>query len=202
LDEWVVRALARWPNVPAVFGWLGLDRRGRWLVRGEAITHARIIETINRNYGCDDRGRWYFQNGPQRGYMALASAPYLLRTGENGDGLITHTNLAVTSVTAAYLDETGGLTLATEHGAGEIASQDLDWALERLRCSGRPVVTEHELADALATPSGATTALSLDVAGGAIEVARLDFEEAPARLAFVRAPQPFPGERAAVGAPD
>jgi hypothetical protein len=201
LDDWVVRALARWPNVPALFGWLGLDRRGRWLVRGETISHPRIIETINRNYGADDHGRWYFQNGPQRGYVALASAPYVLRVAEDGAALVTHTNLAVTAVAGAYLDETGALLLATEHGAGELSSRDLDWALERLQFRGR-AVTEEELADILAAPSGGRTDLSFNVSGRALGVVRLDFDAAPERLSFVRDPRPRPGERAASGAPD
>ena len=28
MDESVIRALAKWPNVPAVYGWLSLSRRG------------------------------------------------------------------------------------------------------------------------------------------------------------------------------
>jgi hypothetical protein len=201
LDEWVVRGLARWPNVPALFGWLGLDRRGRWLVRGETITHPRIIETINRNYGCDDYGRWYFQNGPQRGYVALANAPFVLRAADDRVGLHTHTHLPATSVAAAYLDETGGLLLATEHGVGELAGSELDWAFERLRTGGGRQVSEADLAQALAAPSGSQTDLCLEGPGWKAGVLRLDFERAPTALGFVREPRPRPGERAANGQP-
>jgi hypothetical protein len=199
VDEWVVRALTRWPNVPALFGWLRLDR---WLVRGETITHPRIIETINRNYGCDEHGRWYFQNGPQRGYVALASAPFVLRLAGEGDELITHTNLPVTTVTAAYLDETGALLLATEHGPGEIAGSDLGWAVEQLQIRGGRPISEHDLAHALAAASGTQTELSLRAAGRESAVVRLDFALAPEQLGFAREPHPFTGERAADGAPD
>ncbi|MDB5974431.1 MAG: hypothetical protein JWR07_1191, partial [Nevskia sp.] len=48
MEDWVQRSLARWPNVPALFGWLALDRRGRWLIQGELISRPQIIETINR----------------------------------------------------------------------------------------------------------------------------------------------------------
>ena len=37
MDEDVLRAMTRWPDVPAVYGWLSLDRRGRWLIRGETL---------------------------------------------------------------------------------------------------------------------------------------------------------------------
>ena len=37
-------------GVPAVFGWLALDRRGRWRVQGATIRHAGSVAFINRNY--------------------------------------------------------------------------------------------------------------------------------------------------------
>ena len=37
MDAAVIAALAKWPNVPAVFGWLRLDRRGNWLIREQQI---------------------------------------------------------------------------------------------------------------------------------------------------------------------
>ena len=135
MDDWVLKAMQRWPNVPALFGWLGLDRRGRWLIKGEAITHPRIVETINRNYGVDEHGRWYFQNGPQRGYFELAYAPFVLR--RDADGFVTHNELHVERATQAILDETGTLSLSTEHGLGEIYGGDLDWVLERLSLHGQ-----------------------------------------------------------------
>jgi hypothetical protein len=64
MEDWVHKALARWPDVPALFGWLSLDRRGRWRIRGEVITRPQIVDTINPNYAADEHGRWYFQNGP------------------------------------------------------------------------------------------------------------------------------------------
>jgi hypothetical protein len=30
------------PEVPACYGWLSLDRRGRWRLRGETVTHAGL----------------------------------------------------------------------------------------------------------------------------------------------------------------
>ena len=66
MDEIVARSLAKWPNVPAVYGWLELDRRGNWLIKGERIGNVALREFIARNYDADERGRWFFQNGPQR----------------------------------------------------------------------------------------------------------------------------------------
>lgn len=201
MDDWVIRAMQRWPNVPALFGWLGLDRRGRWLIQGEPISHPRIIETINRNYAADEHGRWFFQNGPQRGYITLQSAPWALRRSGDGETLITHTGLRIDQPTAAYMDEEGALLLAHEHGAGELIGGDLEWAMQRLRREGR-AITEQELDDALAAPSGEITNLSLAIAAIALPLIRLDRADAPAHLGFVRNPQPREGERAATRAMD
>lgn len=201
MQDWVVRAMQRWPNVPALFGWLGLDRRGRWLVKGEVITHARIVNAINQNYAVDAHGRWYFQNGPQRGYIELEYAPLLLRTTGANAALTTHTGLPVESVTAAYLDEEGSVLLHTEYGAGEIAHGDLDWVVQRLTVENRSM-REDELVGALVLPSETTTELSLDVLGVRLPVVRLDSAAAPARLQFVRNPQPRDGEAVSTRAMD
>ncbi len=52
MDEIVMQAMAKWPNVPDVFGWLSLDQRGNWRLRGEAMTHRGATEFIGRNYLC------------------------------------------------------------------------------------------------------------------------------------------------------
>ncbi len=193
MEDWVHRALARWPNVPALYGWLTLDRRGRWLIQGETISRPQIIDTLNRNYAADEHGRWYFQNGPQRGYVALARAPLLLRAEDDGS-LWTHTGEAVKQIDAAYLDEGGGLWFATEHGPAALHEQDLSWALEQLRRGGRPL-DEAGLTAALALPSGSTTALLLHLAALRLPLKRMDVAEAPATLGFVREPHPLPSEK-------
>jgi DUF2946 family protein len=79
MDELVARSLAKWPNVPAVYGWLALDRRGNWLIKGQKISNVALREFIARNYECDSQGRWFFQNGPQRVYVSLAYTPLVVR---------------------------------------------------------------------------------------------------------------------------
>lgn len=201
MDEWVLDALKRWPNVPALFGWLSLDRRGRWLVQGETISHPRIIEVINRNYAADEHGRWYFQNGPQRGYMQLESAPLVLFVSDDGRQLVTHTGLAVEQVRAAHLDEEGALVLVTEHGAAEVAGPDLQWALDRLSINGKPVEDES-LGAALALPSGSNTPITMQVGSSQLQLRRLDFSQAPPALGFDRTPAPREGEKISTRAMD
>jgi len=189
MEDWVLRSLARWPDVPALFGWLRLDRRGRWQIRGELISRPQIIDTINNNYAADEQGRWYFQNGPQRGYMALEYAPLVLRAEVSGEALVAHTGVRVGQVSAAFLDEEGAVLLDTDLGPGVLDDADLDWALQRLE-SAAGEIDEEQLAAALALPSGSTTALQLRIGGGRLPLLRLDAALAPQQLGFVREPQP------------
>ena len=88
MDEIVARSMARWPNVPAVYGWLQLDRRGNWRIKGERIANAALREFIARNYQADERGCWYFQNGPQRVFVELAYTPLVVHF--EGEALLDH----------------------------------------------------------------------------------------------------------------
>lgn len=187
MDEWVKRALAKWPDVPALYGWLRLTRRGRWLIKGELITNPKIARVINRNYDCDDQGRWFFQNGPQRGYIALDYAPFILRNMTD-QALQTHNELQVSSATAAYLDEEGSFVLATQYGPGLISDDDLEWVLSRLQQDGSPV-SEDQLGAALAVASGGETQLQLHAFDQVLPVTRCDAREIPQVLGFAREPQ-------------
>src|SRR5882724_360030 len=90
MDDSVLAAIAKWPNVPAVFGWLSLTARGEWRIRGERIDNRAMREFIGRNYAADSRGRWFFQNGPQRVFVELEATPWVYRLTP-GEGLLTHT---------------------------------------------------------------------------------------------------------------
>ncbi|MBB1596227.1 DUF2946 family protein [Achromobacter sp. UMC46] len=142
MDQSVKDAIARWPDVPAVFGWLSLDGRGRWRLHpqglatqggeGESITNTQILEFINRNYGHDDAGRWFFQNGPQRVFLRLDAAPFVLRLSDDNRRLLTHTNAPVESVSGWWLDDAGQLYAMTPAGGGIVLDRDLPALLEKL----------------------------------------------------------------------
>ena len=83
-EDAVLRALARWPDVPGVFGWLGLDCRGRWRLEGELIGNEAANRFIDRNYARDEAGRWFFQNGPQQVFVTLEYAPPVYRLDDAG----------------------------------------------------------------------------------------------------------------------
>lgn len=141
MDDAVLRAMQRWPNVPAVYGWLRLDRRGRWLLidrgqpdfderrdgAGSPITNPQILEFIARNYQPDAQGRWYWQNGPQRVFVDLEIAPLILRVLGCGAQaqMVTHTGVQIGRVDYAWLTSRGELLLATDAGPGAVHDLDL-----------------------------------------------------------------------------
>src|SRR6185369_7280427 len=131
MDDIVKQGMAKWPNVPSVFGWLGLDRRGHWLIKGGRIANSIVADFIGRNYERDDRGRWFFQNGPQRVFIALDYTPFVYRLPwEPGVGapqrMETHTARAVTRIDGAWIDGDGIVLIASEHGVGLVDDRDLE----------------------------------------------------------------------------
>lgn len=197
MDPDVLRAIARWPSVPAVFGWLRLDRRGNWRLvdrerpgfedsrdapaddsrralpgdsrralgdglrdtpgvgprvapgdessgaLGSPIGNRRIVEFITRNYGCDERGRWFWQNGPQRVYVDVEAAPLVLRVVADGDAdgaarLVAHTGAEVSCVDGAWIGPDEELLLRTDLGGAVV--HDLDLAALPIETSGGSLV--------------------------------------------------------------
>ena len=141
MDAVVAQAMAKWPNVPAVYGWLALDRRGNWLIKGERIANQALRDFISRNYDADAAGRWYFQNGPQRVYVTLAYTPLVVHY--EGDELRDHCGRAFTAGTT-YLDDEGSVLI---EGDGVIALLD-DRDLARYADSGPSLqrITSVEIA--------------------------------------------------------
>ncbi len=132
--------------MPEVYGWLALDRRGNWLLKGERIGNRALREFISRNYAPDSRGRWYFQNGPQRVFVSLAYTPLVLHF--EGDDLVDHRGLAFDAPRAALLDDEGSLLLAGEHCVALLDDRDLARYVERLgeACDALPRIRRSEVA--------------------------------------------------------
>ena len=118
MDAVVAQAMAKWPNVPAVYGWLALDRRGNWLIKGERIANHALRDFIARNYEADDEGRWYFQNGPQRVYVSLAYTPLVVHY--EGESLLDHCGRPF-APERTYLDDEGSVLV---EGGGRVALMD------------------------------------------------------------------------------
>jgi hypothetical protein len=179
VDEIVIRSMLKWPNVPSVYGWLALDRRGSWLMKTagggfDRIANAAVAEFIGRNYAADDAGRWYFQNGPQRVFVALDYTPWVWRLDDSGEQLVTHTGAGAGTIRAAFLDESGALLIESALGIGVVCDRDLPSLAQRiLDVNGR--------ADCI-------------LLGHRLRIAPIAAAEVAARFGFVPEPEPAPGE--------
>jgi hypothetical protein len=142
MDDIVRQAIAKWPNVPHCYGWLALDARGNWYMRddrtqaagpfpqskGSLLRHEKLVDFIHRNYDCDERGCWFFQNGPQRVYVELETAPWVWRLGAD-DSVTSHSG-RMAKVSACVLDERGRLFLDSDIGFGLVHTLDMEQAAD------------------------------------------------------------------------
>lgn len=113
-----------WPDVPACHGWLSLDARGHWRLKGERIEHGGLRTFLNANYTCDGAGNWLVNNGPQRVYVELEAAPWILRLMPEAV-LQTHTGRNAVASGPVLIDESGHVWLMTDLGPAAIDDRDL-----------------------------------------------------------------------------
>jgi hypothetical protein len=142
MDDIVRQAIAKWPNVPHCYGWLGLDARGNWYMRddrvqaagafpnnkGSLLRHEKLVDFIHRNYDADALGQWFFQNGPQRVYVELEVAPLVWRLGP-GHSVTAHTGQAA-KPQRCVIDEQGRVYLECDLGFGLVHTLDVEQASE------------------------------------------------------------------------
>jgi hypothetical protein len=58
---------------------LSIDAEGRFLHRGEPITHARTLAVLWGSLEATADGRWLVRIGRESGYVAVEIAPYVVR---------------------------------------------------------------------------------------------------------------------------
>lgn len=169
MDDIVKQAMAKWPNVPACSGWLGLDARGNGIfaTMWRRPVEASPVATLARRgpgstrKACrvhrpqlPGRIRWplVFQNGPQRVYVELECTPWVWRLRWDGTSLALHSHVGVSldarTVHAAMVDEEGRLYLALSQGLGLVHTQDMLDAASALEAGLLPAC-EEVLSDTL-----------------------------------------------------
>jgi hypothetical protein len=200
MDDIVKQAMAKWPNVPHCHGWLALDARGGWRMRddraqaqglpGDKIVNAALLGFINRNYACDDQGRWYFQNGPQRVYVDLEALPYIART-DPALGFILQTNQPLSTIDAAWMTESGRLLLQGDARIALVDDRDMAQCIARMWMDGAAVSDDKLLAWLDDSPGSAG---DLRFRHGQLELPlqRIKENEISARFHFVRRPRADP----------
>jgi hypothetical protein len=194
MDELVLRGMARWPNVPAVYGWLAFDRRGQWLIKGERISNPLVTEFIGRNYARDERGCWFFQNGPQRVFVDLDYTPRVYRV-VSPDGvplaLEASTGGAVSAIRGVWIDEAGAALLDTEHGVGAVHDRDLDRLLPHFTAAGGGKLDEDTLDKLMSwLQQGRAAPLWLQFRGAGVKVEPIRSETVAQRFGFRARPEP------------
>ena len=194
MDDAVRAAMARWPDVPDVHGWLKLDARGNFRLRVpgtepprfEAIANPALLAFIARNYGADLSGRWHFQNGPQRVYVELEATPWIMRLAPDGR-VTTHTGGIVTAE-AVFRDENAVPVLVTPSGPGLLDDRDLAVFVDLLVDATGSAPDDTALETWLDDPGQQT--LFLRTAGRDLPIGTLTREELPVRFGYVMRPAP------------
>ncbi len=198
MDDIVLRGMAKWPNVPSVYGWLSLDRRGQWLIKGERISNPIVTAFIGRNYERDERGCWFFQNGPQRVFVTLDYTPLVLRVA-SAEGapleLETHTGKRAAEIEGAWIDESGALLLVTEHGIGVVHDRDLGRLVPYfMDATGNPL--DEPVLDGLMdlAQQQRDVPLWLKHRESSVKIEPVAAREVPSKFGFVAQPEPPVGE--------
>lgn len=199
MDDIVKQAMAKWPNVPHCYGWLALDARGQWRMRderaqhlglpGDKLQHAALIGFIARNYGSDERGCWYFQNGPQRVYLNLEATPYIVRT-DPVLGWRLHTGEALGPLDEALMTEHGELVLRSGAVLAQLDDRDGADVLSRLAWPDHAADDDALLAWLEQPGQQAGPGPVLHDRGQLLPVQRVARAALPARYGFVPRPAP------------
>lgn len=100
---------------------LSIDADGRFLHRGEPITHARTLEVLWRSLERNERGRYQVRVGREIGYVALEDAPYSVRgiTWDGDERPVAHLSDATTeplAVATVTIDAEGVLHCLVKGG--------------------------------------------------------------------------------------
>ncbi|TCP12659.1 DUF2946 family protein [Crenobacter luteus] len=184
MDAMVLAALAKWPNVPACYGWLALDARGIWRMAGERLTHPALAAFFARNYAVGADGA-YVQNGPQRAYVTLEDTPYVARVEPDGrvvrlpDGLVA-------APAAAWLSDDGVFYLELAGYPARVHDHDAALLAGRLVADGGAPLPDEAWDDWPATRPVAALALG----GEPLPLGYAGADALAARFGVVREPRP------------
>jgi hypothetical protein len=196
MDDIVRQAIAKWPSVPHCYGWLALDARGAFRMRdesaqranqpGDIIRHTALLAFIYRNYTHDERGAWFFQNGPQRVYVNLEATPFIART-DPVHQFVLHDGEAMTDVDDICLTDQGELVLSNANQIAMLDDRDLAQCLPLLKKKGH-VIDDSQLMQWLDSPD---ESLSMTILGRDIPVRWLHGNDVATRFGFIKSPLPL-----------
>ncbi len=168
----------KWPTVPACYGWLSLDRRGGWRLKGEMVRHPGLVAYLNRNYGPDPAGNWVVSNGPQRVFVRLDCTPLVWRFVEGA--LFSNAGEVTAEVQSVFLDEHGSVLIACKEGIGLLDDRELaDFVLECRNASGDPATHDDVMAGLTGSGDLFWRGLRLQIIASADVASRFGFNPSP-----------------------
>ena len=195
MDDSVRLALAKWPNVPHCYGWLALDARGAFRMRddaaqaanlpGDVIRHPALLGFIFRNYGCDDRGAWFFQNGPQRVYVELEATPFIART-DPSLGFVTHDGKAMSKISKMFMTSEGRLLLQSDDRIAMLDDRDLAECLPHFTLNG--TTCDDPALMSWLSSSAPSDRLRLTLSDYSVDIERISSDQLERRFGFVAHP--------------
>jgi hypothetical protein len=178
MDDIVLAAMAKWPNVPYCYGWLALDARGNWRMRderaqalnlaGDIIRNPTLQGFINRNYLCDDDGNWYFQNGPQKVYIDLAATPYIAQILPDQTWRL-HTGQIMPTATRVWILDDGNIVCQADQFLCQLDDRDIALFLETLSENQQPF-SETRLLEFMEASPGAASEFNISARIGDLDV--------------------------------
>ncbi|EXI79967.1 MAG: hypothetical protein AW10_02112 [Candidatus Accumulibacter appositus] len=183
--------MLRWPNVPNCYGWLSLDQRGRWRMRGETVSHQGLKDFLNRQYAHDEYGNYFVQNGPQRVFVDLDYTPWILQLTAP-DCLETQVGETVGELRGAAIDEEGNLLLEIPVGIALLCDRDLPALLPCLHLANGEVADDDALLAAIEQARAGASALTLVWHEQHLPVRALLRSEIAQGYGFIASPQESP----------
>ena len=186
-------AMAKWPNVPHCYGWLGLDARGAWRMRdqhaqdlgllGSKINNVTLRGFIDRNYMADDLGRYFFQNGPQRVYVELQATPYIAHS-DPVSGWVLHTGVVPDHFDAVWMTPDGKIVLKSADYLAQIDDRDMVHAMPHLFMENQ-IANDEQILNWLDNP---TCSLTFSMGRRAIAIQPGTLESLAQSYPFVASP--------------
>ena len=149
------------------------------------MNNPALVGFINRNYGHDERGNWYFQNGPQRVYVNLEATPFIARTDPQ-QGLVLQTGQALTDIERVFLSDAGAVLFQAGDSVAQLDDRDVAQVLSKLELDGQAASDEAVMAW---LESGAGK-LTLPWNGKRFDVERIEAADLPQRFNFNQLPTP------------
>ena len=199
MDDLVRAALAKWPSVPDCYGWLSLDLRGQWRLGSErqAVTNAAMNAFISRNYSSDDDGRWLFQNGPQRVFVALDYTPWIWRLVPTDGSTSTqfalrnHVGTLIDAPDAVWLDQQGRFLVESKGMAGVLHDHDAAIMLDLLVAENNHPVDLDRLGELIEKATELEQQIALAWSDSlSLPLGHIDSTDVPSRFRFDPNPHP------------